>query len=168
MSTSPGSVWSSKGLISSNALGLGGNDPVSFARYTVIPRPDLPITAPENKAFLDLVNALSAVPQRSGFVFDPVNIPNIKFIQDTALTNIGSRVFGGVDFDARYDFDLNKVGLPDMGALNIGAAGFYQAIDKSRANATSALVDVPTKEKIPAIVCSASAIGWAGPTTPGA
>jgi iron complex outermembrane receptor protein len=131
-----------KGLISSNALGLGGNDPVSFARYTVIPRPDLPITAPENKSFLDLVNTLSAVPQRSGFVFDPANIPNIKFIQDSALTNIGSRVFGGLDFDARYDFDLANVGLPNMGSLNIGAAGFYETIDKSRANDTSALVSV--------------------------
>jgi iron complex outermembrane receptor protein len=131
-----------KGLISSNALGLGGNDPVSFARYTVIPRPDLPITAPENKSFLDLVNTLSAVPQRSGFVFDPANIPNIKFIQDSALTNIGSRVFGGVDFDIRYDFDLANVGLPSMGSINLGAAGFYETIDKSRANDTSALVSV--------------------------
>jgi iron complex outermembrane receptor protein len=131
-----------KGLISSNALGLGGNDPVSFARYTVIPRPDLPITAPENANFLALVTTLAAVPQRSGFVFDPVNIPNIKFIQDTALTNIGSRVFSGIDFDARYDFDLGKVGLTDMGALNIGAAGFYETIDKSRATDTSALVHV--------------------------
>jgi len=123
-------------------LGLGGNDPVSFARYTVIPRPDLSIFAPENKAFLDLVNALAVVPQRSGFVFDPVNIPNIKFIQDTALTNIGSRVFGGIDFDARYDFDLGNVGLPNMGSINIGAAGFYETLDKSRANDTSALVHV--------------------------
>jgi iron complex outermembrane receptor protein len=131
-----------KGLISSNALGQGGNDPVSFARYTVIPRPDLPITAPENKAFFDLVTALSAVPQRSGFVFDPVNIPNIKFIQDSALTNIGSRVFSGIDFDVRYDFDLSNVGLPNMGAINIGAAGFYETIDKSRANANQPLVHV--------------------------
>jgi outer membrane receptor protein involved in Fe transport len=130
------------GLISSNALGQGGNDPVSFARYTVIPRPDLAITAPENASFLALVNALAVFPQRSGFTFDPVNIPNIKFIQDSALTNIGSRVFSGIDFDARYDFDLAKAGLPNMGALNIGAAGFYETIDKSRANANQPLVSV--------------------------
>src|SRR6266550_1544557 len=131
-----------KGLISSNALGIGGNDPVSFARYTVIPNPNLPITDPSNKSFLDLVTALAAVPQLSGFVFDPVNIPNIKFIQDTALTNLGSRVFAGVDFDARYDFDLANVGLTNAGAINIGAAGFYETIDKSRATDTSALVHV--------------------------
>ncbi|HMI94927.1 MAG TPA: TonB-dependent receptor [Micropepsaceae bacterium] len=131
-----------KGLISSNALGIGGNDPVSFARYTVIPNPNLPITDPSNKSFLDLVTALAAVPQRSGFVFDPVNIPNIKFIQDSALTNLGSRVFSGIDFDARYDFDLANVGLTNAGSINIGAAGFYETIDKSRANDTSALVHV--------------------------
>ncbi|HEY4264321.1 MAG TPA: TonB-dependent receptor [Micropepsaceae bacterium] len=131
-----------KGLISSNGLGQGGNDPVSFARYTVIPRPDLPITASENAAFLNLVTALAAVPQRSGFTFDPAFIPNIKFIQDIALTNIGSRVFSGIDFDVRYDFDLGRVGLTDMGALNIGAAGFYETIDKSRADAGQPLVSV--------------------------
>jgi hypothetical protein len=131
-----------KGIIASNNLGLGPNDPVSFGRYTVIPRPDLAITAPENASFYSLVQALADVPQRSGFTFDPAAIPNIKFIQDIALTNLGSRVFSGIDFDARYDFDLARLGFTDAGSINIGAAGFYETIDKSRATDTSALVHV--------------------------
>jgi outer membrane receptor protein involved in Fe transport len=57
------------------------------------------------------------------------------------LTNVGSRVFSGIDFDARYDLDLGKVGLPNMGGINFGAAGYYQTIDKSRASETSPLDD---------------------------
>jgi len=131
-----------KGLISGNGIGTGPNDPASRLRYTVIPRSDLPITAPENAQFLAMVQALAVFPQRSGFTFDPAFIPNIKFIQDTALTNIGSRVFSGVDFDARYDFDLAKAGLTDAGSINIGAAGFYEILDKQRATDTSPLVHV--------------------------
>ncbi|HEX3486409.1 MAG TPA: hypothetical protein VHT51_15195, partial [Micropepsaceae bacterium] len=131
-----------RGIIAANNLGQGHNDPVSFSRYTVIPRPDLPITAPENKSFFDTVTALAAFPQRSGFTFDPAFIPNIKFIQDIALTNLGSRVFSGIDFDARYDFDLENIGLTNMGSLNIGAAGFYETVDKSRAADNLPLVHV--------------------------
>jgi len=132
------------GLISSNGLGQGPNDPASAIRYTAIPRPDLPITAPENAAFYQMVQQLAAFPQRSGFTFDPAFIPNIKFIQDTALTNLGSRVFSGIDFDGRYDFDLTKLGWENAGSINIGAAGFYELLDKSRANDTSPLVSIFT------------------------
>jgi len=131
-----------KGLISGNGIGQGPDDPASMLRYTVIPRADLAITAPENAAFYKMVQDLAAFPQRSGFTFDPAFIPNIKFIQDTALTNIGSRVFSGIDFDVRYDFDLAKAGLMDAGSINIGAAGFYETLDKSRATETSPLVHV--------------------------
>ena len=131
-----------KGLISSNGLGTGPNDPASMIRYTVIPNPNLPITDPVNAKFLSLVQQLAAFPQRSGFTFDPAFIPNIKFIQDIALTNIGSRVFSGIDFDGRYDLDLAKVGFPNIGSLNIGAQGFYETIDKSRASDTQPLVSV--------------------------
>ena len=57
-----------------------------------------------------------------------------------AVESLRRRV--GIDFDARYDFDLGNVGLPNMGSINIGAAGFYETLDKSRANETSALVHV--------------------------
>lgn len=131
------------GLISSAAtnLGLGPDDPASRGRYTVIPNPNLPITDPANASFLALVNKLAAYPSRGGG-FDPAFVPsNIKVISDSALTNVGSRVFSGIDFDARYDFDLNRVGLEDFGSVNIGAAGFYETIDKSRGSATSPVVD---------------------------
>jgi hypothetical protein len=58
-----------KGLISGNSFGTGPNDPISRERYTVIPRPDLSIFAPENASFLQLVQDLSDVPQRGGFTF---------------------------------------------------------------------------------------------------
>ena len=94
----------------------------------MIPRPDLPITAPENADFYQLVQDIIAVPNRGGFGFDPDYLSNVKFIQDTALTNLGSRVFSGLDFSIRYDYDLG-----DWGSVNVGAAGYYQFIDKIRA-----------------------------------
>ena len=127
------------GLISSNALGLGPDDPASGAEYTVIPHPNLPITDPSNAAFLALVQTLAAAPSRGGN-FDPAAIPNIKFISDSALTNVGSRVFSGIDFNGRYDFDLSRLGLDNSGSINIGAAAFYEITDKSRANAASAII----------------------------
>jgi iron complex outermembrane receptor protein len=129
------------GLIASNALGLGPDDPASRSRYTVIPHPELPITDPANASFLALVQTLAAYPSRGGG-FDPAAVPtNIKVISDSALTNVGTRVFSGIDFNARYDFDLSNVGLPNMGSVNIGAAGFYELTDKNRGSATSPVVD---------------------------
>ncbi len=124
-----------KGLIDNVALDPGSpDDPLFRAQYTVIPRPDLPITAPENADFYQLVQDIIAVPNRGGFGFDPAYIDNIKFIQDTALTNLGSRVFSGLDFTIRYDYDLGE-----WGSVNVGASGYYQIIDKSRALADGGL-----------------------------
>ena len=128
------------GLISGNGLGLGPDDPVSRSEYTVIPHPELPITDPANASFLALVQALAVYPSRGGG-FDPAAIPAVKFISDTALTNVGSRIFAGIDFNARYDFDLARLGLDNYGSVNIGAAGFYELSDKSRSSATSPVVD---------------------------
>jgi outer membrane receptor protein involved in Fe transport len=118
-----------KGLIDNVSLDPGSpDDPLYRGQYTVIPRPDLPITAPENADFYQLVQDIIAVPNRGGFGFDPAYTENVKFIQDTALTNLGSRVFSGLDFSVRYDYDLGE-----WGSVNVGAAGYYQIIDKSRA-----------------------------------
>ena len=124
-----------RGLIENNSFGKDDpNNPLSIVEFTFIPNPNLPITDPVNAKFFNLIKALSAVPNRGGFAFDLNFINNIKFIQDTALTNIGKRDFGGIDFDFRYDFDLGKVGLANAGALNLGAAGYYELTDKSRAS----------------------------------
>jgi iron complex outermembrane receptor protein len=124
-----------RGLIENNSFGKDDpNNPLSIVEFTFIPNPNLPITDPVNAKFYNLIKALSAVPNRGGFAFDLNFINNIKFIQDTALTNIGKRDFGGIDFDFRYDFDLGKVGLANAGALNLGAAGYYELTDKSRAS----------------------------------
>jgi iron complex outermembrane receptor protein len=133
------------GLISTNGLGANGarpnpDDPTSRSAFTVIPHPELPITDPANASFLALVQTLAAYPSRGGG-FDPAAIPNIKFISDTALTNLGSRNFAGIDFNGRYDFDLDRVGLNNFGSLNIGAAGFYEITDKSRTDAASPIID---------------------------
>ena len=126
-----------KGLIDNVGLDVSSPDnPLFREQYTVIPRPDLPITAPENAAFYDLVQALAYYPGSGGFAFDPDAIPEVKFIQDTALTNLGSRVFSGIDFVVRYDYDLG-----DWGSINVGAAGYYQLIDKNRASETAGLDD---------------------------
>jgi outer membrane receptor protein involved in Fe transport len=132
-----------RGLIASNAptQGLNPDDPASRYAYTVMPRPDLPITDPANADFLQLVKDLAALTGRGGFSFDTAAIPAVKFIQDTALTNVGSRSFGGIDFNIRYDFDLGRVGFTDAGALNIGAAGYYQVLDRSRTSAGAPLDD---------------------------
>jgi iron complex outermembrane receptor protein len=134
-----------RGLISANGLGANGarpnpDDPVSRSAFTVIPHPELPITDPANASFLALVQALAAYPSRGGG-FDPAAIPNIKFISDTALTNLGSRNFSGIDFNGRYDFDLGRVGLNNFGSINIGAAGFYEITDKTRTTPVSPIID---------------------------
>ncbi|HEY4265358.1 MAG TPA: hypothetical protein VGM72_08570, partial [Micropepsaceae bacterium] len=49
--------------------------------------------------------------------------------------------FAGIDFNGRYDFDLDRVGLNNFGSLNIGAAGFYEITDKSRTDAASPIID---------------------------
>jgi hypothetical protein len=125
-----------QGLMTFNQLGLGPDDPISRLRYTVIPRPDLPITAVENAEFFELVQAVVNAPQR-GSSFNPAAIPNIKFIEDRALINIGSRVFSGIDFTVRYDYDLGN-----FGSMHIGAAGYYELIDKSRANPAANIAHV--------------------------
>ena len=127
-----------RGLIEGNSFGNDDpNNPLSLVEFHFIPNPNLPITDPANASFLNLIKALAAVPNRGGFAFDLNFINNIKFIQDTALINIGKRDFGGIDFDFRYDFDLAKIGLPDTGALNVGAAGYYEITDKSRSSDSS-------------------------------
>ena len=136
------------------------DDPRFRAQYTRIPRPDLPITAPENAEFLALVEALTFFPGSGGFAFDPEAIPEVKFIQDTALTNIGSRVFSGIDFVIRYDFELG-----DWGSFNVGAAGYYQLIDKSRATETSALDDqYQDQDSGNRLQRVRYRLGWANPT----
>jgi iron complex outermembrane recepter protein len=102
------------------------DDPRYREFYTVIPRPDLSIYAPENAEFLALVEDLAFYPGSGGFAFDPDAIKDVKFIQDAALTNIPHRTFSGIDFVVRYDFEIG-----DWGSFNVGASGYYQILDKS-------------------------------------
>jgi outer membrane receptor protein involved in Fe transport len=167
-----------RGMIDGSGLNPNtADDPRFRPFYTVIPRADLPITAPENAEFYTLVQELAAYPSAGGFAFDPNAlascatadplcpperraIENIKFIQDTALTNLGSRVFSGIDFVVRYDYDLGE-----WGSLNVGAQGYYQLIDKTRALETSALddrfLDQDSGNRLQRVRYR---LGWANPT----
>ncbi len=133
-----------RGIIETNTFGNNDpSNPLSILEFTFAPRPDLPTNAPENAAFYNLIQQIIAAPSRFN-TFDANFINNIKFIQDTALTNIGKRDFGGIDFDFRYDFDLGKIGYGNSGALNIGALGYYEVTDKSRASETSPVDSIYT------------------------
>jgi hypothetical protein len=153
------------------------DDPRYRKYYTVIPRPDLAITAPENAAFYELVKELAAYPSAGGFAFDPnalvhcetadpvcqtdtPAIQNIKYIRDAALTNLGSRVFSGIDFVVRYDYDLGE-----WGSINVGAQGYYQMIDKTRPFEEGALddrfVDQDSGNRLQRVRYR---LGWANPT----
>ena len=117
-------------LITNNSGGVNINDPLAKictapgpgCLYLVRANPNLPITDPSNAAFLALVNAVVLAPRS---VAAPSGISNIQFINDTAITNIGWREIGGIDFDARYDFDLG-----DWGAWNAGVTGNFKLEDK--------------------------------------
>jgi outer membrane receptor protein involved in Fe transport len=167
-----------RGMIDGSGLNPNtADDPRFRPFYTVIPRADLPITAPENADFYALVQELAAYPSAGGFSFDPnapvtcltpdplcpperAAIENIKFIQDTALTNLGSRVFSGIDFVIRYDYDLGE-----WGSLNVGAQGYYQLIDKVRALETSALDDrFEDQDSGNRLQRVRYRVGWANPT----
>jgi iron complex outermembrane receptor protein len=150
-----------KGLIDNVSLDAGSpDDPLFRQQYPAIPRPDLPITAPENAEFYALAQAIIAVPNRGGFGFDPSYLENVKFIQDIALTNLGSRVFSGLDFTARYDYDLGE-----WGTVNVGASGYYQFIDKSRASEDGGLDNrYDGKNSGNRLQRVRYRLGWANPT----
>jgi outer membrane receptor protein involved in Fe transport len=167
-----------RGMIEGSGLDqTTADDPRYRKYYTVIPRPDLAITAPENAAFYDLVKELAAYPSAGGFAFDPnalVNcetadpvcqtetpaIQNIKYIRDAALTNLGSRVFSGIDFVVRYDYDLGE-----WGSINVGAQGYYQMIDKTRPFEDGALDDrFQDQDSGNRLQRVRYRLGWANPT----
>jgi iron complex outermembrane receptor protein len=150
-----------QGLIDNVGLNAASADnPLFRNQFTVIPRPDLPITAPENAEFYTLAQALISVPNRGGFGFDPDFLPNVKFIQDQALTNLGSRVFSGIDFVVRYDYDLGE-----WGSINVGASGYYQLIDKSRVSEDTDIDDrYQDKDSGNRLQRVRYRLGWANPT----
>ena len=117
-------------------LGDGVNDPRSTVEFLVIPDPSLPITDPVNASFLAIVNQLAGVQTRGGESFDPAIISDVKFIRDTARTNVGFSQLTGIDFNMRYDWDMGN-----LGAWNIGVAGYYEVGEKRQANDFSEVED---------------------------
>jgi iron complex outermembrane receptor protein len=111
-------------VIGGNDSGDGPNDPRSLSRYVVIPNPALPADDPSNASFWAILQELRA---HGSFVADPTLLPNIKFIEDAANQNIGWVELEGIDFDWRYDWAMGN-----LGAFNIGAAGYYELRDRQQ------------------------------------
>ena len=131
------------GLIAGQPTGPGGaydplskicTTPTSGCSYIVKANPNAPITDPANALFLALVTTEVGSPKSTT---DISAIPNIQFIQDTATTNVGHKDLTGIDFDARYDWDLG-----DWGAWNVGATGTYGLTSKQQANPSVPVVDL--------------------------
>ena len=116
-----------KDLIGSTFRGEGPNDPLSFPFYIVIPNPTAPITDPSNADFYALVKALSAVPTRTSRAPDSEHQLNVKAIEVSLNGNIGLAELAGVDFSARWDFDVG-----DWGTFHVGAAGYYEHINRTK------------------------------------
>jgi outer membrane receptor protein involved in Fe transport len=114
-------------LIAQNNVGTGPNDPASLGSFIIAPDPSLPNLATNaNAPFLAMIEGIIA---QGRFNFDPAIAPNVKFIRDTAITNIGWRELSGIDFDSRYDVDLGN-----WGSWNIGATGYYELTDRAQGN----------------------------------
>ena len=92
--------------------------------FFVRANPNLPITDASNAEFLKLASALTS----SGISeISTAALPDIQFIDDVALTNVGYEEFSGIDFNARYDADFGE-----WGAWNVGVTGNYQLINKTQ------------------------------------
>jgi hypothetical protein len=105
-------------LISPHVIGTGVNDPLSTERYIVIPNPAESTPHPSNASFLALIRALQAT---GSATFDPDVVPDIKFIEDGANTNIGEGQLRGIDFNVRYDWEMGN-----LGNWHVGAVGYYE------------------------------------------
>lgn len=105
-------------MISPHTIGEGVNDPISAERYIVIPNPNEDACHPSNAAFQELVLALIAT---GSATFDTALRCDVRFIEDGANTNIGLGQLRGIDFSARYDWDMGN-----LGNWFVGANGYYE------------------------------------------
>jgi iron complex outermembrane receptor protein len=119
--------------IQSDSSGDGNpNDPLSRGQYIVIPNPSASIFDPSNAEFLAVVEELAGF-QRAEYGSDIFE--EIKFIHDSANTNIGFVQLEGIDFDIRYDWDW-----ANLGSWNAGVVGYYE-LDFKQQSTPAAPVD---------------------------
>ena len=156
-----------KGPITDNAHGAtalgtnGDNDPAgkvctaptSGCVFLVRANPNLPITDPANATFMQIVNALFTNPRETLVAAD---LQNIQFVEDDAANNLGLLKIGGVDFNARYDFDLG-----DMGAWNVGVTGNYKLVNDSQAGAGTPVVSTFKGQNSGGRLSYRGRLGWA-------
>ena len=119
--------------INNNGTGVvNGNDPLgkvctapgAGCDFFIKANPGLPISDPANAEFLALVTGVLTNPKS---VVSSDLISNVQFIQDSAQANLGFQQVSGLDFSARYDFDLG-----DWGAWNTGLTANYPMLNKSQ------------------------------------
>jgi outer membrane receptor protein involved in Fe transport len=114
-------------IIQGGGVGDGPNDPRSRDQYIVAPCPNLPNSDPCNAAFRQLVADVSSVVTRNQRAPAPQFWDNIKVIEAGFTTNQGISEFSGIDFDARWDFDI-----ANYGTFHVGASGYYELNQRSQ------------------------------------
>jgi outer membrane receptor protein involved in Fe transport len=135
-----GNIAPGQGVNDPNSLDLSNQDDAYLTRYIVIPRPDLPLTAPENAEFNAFVEQIIATGRGA---FDPTALPFIKFIDIGGLGNQRGFVeLGGLDFSLRYDWDLGN-----WGAMNARVAGAYELRNRSQNSPLSAITSPYTRTR---------------------
>jgi iron complex outermembrane receptor protein len=112
--------------IQSDSSGDGNpNDPLARGQYLLIPNPNASIFDPSNAEFLAVITELQTFLRSE---IRPEIVPGIKFIHDSANTNIGFVQLEGIDFDVRYDWDWGN-----LGSWNAGVSGYYEIDFKQQA-----------------------------------
>jgi iron complex outermembrane receptor protein len=112
-----------QGYFGLNAISNGQLDDPNYAPAI--------ITAVNNPNFASQVAAILSNPLST----IPISVaPNISFISDGAIRNIGWQSVDGVDFNVSYDLDLG-----DWGAWNTGVTGTYNIDNKSLLTGTSVI-----------------------------
>jgi outer membrane receptor protein involved in Fe transport len=123
-------------LIGGTFAGSGANDPISSPFFISIPNPAAAITDPSNAAYWELLQNLAAIPTRTARAPGADDLPNVKFIQLDLTGNIGRAENEGIDFRARYDWEMG-----DWGSFHVGAEGYYEIKARTQTRLGSPWID---------------------------
>lgn len=137
-----------EGLINTINAGEGVNDPSSFdyaqttlangdpytSRYIAIPRPDLPLTAPENATFKQIIDDLIGSGKAE---YDPNSVPFVKFLTYSSTFNTqGFEQYSGIDFSLAYDWDMGA-----FGSMGASVSGDYRLRHRTQNAIGSPIID---------------------------
>ena len=103
-------------------INTGLDDPNALVRYTVFTDPN----------FVAKVAAIAAEPLAPSTLISS----NVRFISDGATNNVGWLLRQGIDFTARYDWEMEY-----LGAMNAGITGNFALQNKTLGGPGTAVVD---------------------------